>query len=76
MNSIAFTDSEKTIYEMIANGKTTNEIAEILKISKHCVRSHEIRILAKVGISDIGGYAINCYSKNIGDIVRYTHSRG
>ncbi|MCB9001257.1 MAG: response regulator transcription factor [Bacteroidales bacterium] len=44
------TEREREILHLVAKGKTSKEIGEILSISKHTVDTHRRRILEKVGV--------------------------
>lgn len=58
------TDREREILRLIAQGRTTPEIAEELSLSPHTVGSHRDRIMAKLDL----------HSKTA--LVRYAISRG
>ena len=55
-------EREKEIIKLIADGMTTNEIAEKLFLSRHTVESHRKNILLKLGLKNSTGlvkYAIH-----------------
>lgn len=47
------TKTEKTIFKLYLEGKTTNEILEICKIQKSTLKYHNHNILGKLGVSSI-----------------------
>ncbi len=49
------TPREKQLLQMIAEGKTTKEIAEILSISPQTVKTHRNALMRKLDIHDIAG---------------------
>ncbi|MCP4130121.1 MAG: response regulator transcription factor [bacterium] len=46
------TDREKEVLKLISEGFTNNQIADLLKISHHTVKSHVINIFNKLGVND------------------------
>ncbi|CDE73425.1 transcriptional regulator LuxR family [Clostridium sp. CAG:451] len=44
------TAREKTVFELLITGKTTKEIATILKISEKTVRNHISNVMQKLGV--------------------------
>ena len=44
------TAREKTVFELLITGKTTKEIAIILKISEKTVRNHISNVMQKLGV--------------------------
>lgn len=68
MSSTVLPDSltlrEREVLQLIAEGKSTKEIAELLKISFNTVESHRSRIMGKLGIHERAG------------LVRYAIRRG
>ena len=59
-----FSDREKQILEMIAQGMTSREIADVLGLSENTVESHRKRMINRVA------------AKNIFGVFHYTISRG
>ncbi len=58
----AISPREKEIVKLIADGHTTQEIAEKLYLSKHTIESHRKNILLKLGLKNSAGlvkYAIH-----------------
>jgi DNA-binding NarL/FixJ family response regulator len=49
---IRITPREKEVLQLIIKGKTTDEICEILFISKHTVDSHRKHLLCKLGVKN------------------------
>lgn len=61
-NKIHFTDRELAILSLLVNGKTSQEIADLLAISSRTVESHRHRMLIKTGERNMTAlirYAIN-----------------
>lgn len=59
----ALSGREREILQLVAEGKKTQQIAEILHISAKTVEGHRGHIMAKLGIHDIASlvrYAIRC----------------
>ena len=55
------TDKERSVLQLLAEGHTTKEIGERLKISTRTVATHREHVMAKLGISSVAGltkYAI------------------
>ncbi len=55
------TDRERTVLQLLAEGHTTKEIGERLKLSAKTIATHREHIMAKLGIASIAGltkYAI------------------
>lgn len=50
MHQKILTASEKTVFELLITGKTTKEIATILKISEKTVRNHISNVMQKLGV--------------------------
>lgn len=59
-----FSDREKQILEMIAQGMTSREIADVLGLSENTVETHRKRMINRVE------------AKNIFGVFHYTISRG
>lgn len=54
---------ERQVLQLIAEGKSTREVAEILGVSVKTAETHRARIIGKLNIRDTAGlvrYAINC----------------
>ena len=64
MHSMEITDREKDVLRLIADGLTTNEIADKLFISAHTVNTHRKNLLSKLDI------------KNTASLVRYALDQG
>ena len=60
MHQKILTAREKTVFELLITGKTTKEIATILKISEKTVRNHISNVMQKLGVK---GRRIICYGK-------------
>jgi DNA-binding CsgD family transcriptional regulator len=55
------TDRERQVVQLVAEGKTTKEIATVLCIGAKTADSHRTRAMKKLGIHDVAGlvrYAI------------------
>lgn len=50
MHQRILTAREKTVFELLITGKTTKEIATILKISEKTVRNHISNVMQKLGV--------------------------
>ena len=50
MHQKILTAREKTVFELLITGKTTKEIATILKISEKTVRNHISNVMQKLGV--------------------------
>ena len=50
MHQKILTAREKTVFELLITGKTTKEIATILKISEKTVRNHISNAMQKLGV--------------------------
>lgn len=50
MHQKILTAREKTVFELLITGKTTKEIAIILKISEKTVRNHISNVMQKLGV--------------------------
>ena len=50
MHQKILTVREKTVFELLITGKTTKEIATILKISEKTVRNHISNVMQKLGV--------------------------
>ena len=50
MHQKILTAREKTVFELLITGKTTKEIATILKISEKTVRNHISNVIQKLGV--------------------------
>lgn len=50
MHQKILTAREKTVFELLITGKTTKEIATILKISEKTVRNHISNVRQKLGV--------------------------
>jgi DNA-binding NarL/FixJ family response regulator len=46
---------EREVFQLVAEGKTSKEIAEILSLSSKTVNTYRYRIMEKLGIGDIPG---------------------
>ena len=46
---------EREVFQLVAEGKTSKEIAEILSLSAKTINTYRYRIMEKLGISDIPG---------------------
>ena len=55
---------EKEVAKLLAEGKSSKEIAELLYISKHTVRRHRDNIMRKLAL------------KSLADLVRYALTQG
>jgi DNA-binding CsgD family transcriptional regulator len=62
--AVEITEREKDVLRLIAEGLTTNEIAEKLFISVHTVNTHRKNLLSKLDI------------KNTASLVRYALDQG
>ena len=51
MHQKILTAREKTVFELLITGKTTKEIATILKISEKTVRNHISNVMQKLGVT-------------------------
>lgn len=61
MNGDGLTNREREVLQLVAEGHTTKEIADILKLSTKTIDSHREHIMEKLGIRNIAGltkYAI------------------
>ena len=61
MTGDGLTNREREVLQLVAEGHTTKEIAEILKLSTKTIDSHREHIMEKLGIRNIAGltkYAI------------------
>lgn len=58
------TTREKTIVQLLAEGKTPKDIADLLNISVFTVRRHRDNIMRKLNI------------KKLADLIKYALSRG
>ena len=59
------TARQREILQMIAEGKTTKEIAFILEVSAKTVESHRAAIMQRLGIRDIAGLVIYAVRNNL-----------
>ena len=50
MHQKILTDMENNVFELLITGKTTKEIATILKISEKTVRNHISNVMQKLGV--------------------------
>ena len=50
MHQKILTARENTVFELLITGKTTKEIATILKISEKTVRNHISNVMQKLGV--------------------------
>lgn len=62
--SAVLTERERTVVELIAHGKSTNEIADIMALSARTVEAHRMKIIRKLGASTVA------------DIVRFAIKEG
>src|SRR5262249_37156845 len=51
----ALTDRQREILQLIAEGKSTKEIAQILDLSVKTVETHRMRIMERLDIHDVPG---------------------
>jgi len=51
----ALTDRQREILQLIAEGKSTKEIAQALDLSVKTVETHRMRIMERLGIRDVAG---------------------
>ena len=58
MHQKILTAREKTVFELLITGKTTKEIATILKISEKTVRNHISNVMQKLGVKARSGAII------------------
>jgi len=61
MKGNGLTNREREVLQLVAEGKTTKEIAELLQLSTKTIDSHREHIMEKLGIRNIAGltkYAI------------------
>ena len=49
------TDRQREILQLIAEGKSTKEIAQVLDLSVKTVETHRMRIMERLGIHDVPG---------------------
>lgn len=63
--SIYLTQREKEVLTLIVNGKKTNEIAEMLFISRHTVESHRKKLLSKFNVHNAPELVKKAYEMNI-----------
>lgn len=57
------TPRERQVLQLVAEGKTTKEVAALLSVSVKTVETHRGHIMEKVGVHDLAGlvrYAIRC----------------
>ncbi|MEM7538848.1 MAG: response regulator transcription factor, partial [Chloroflexota bacterium] len=52
---LKLTAREREVLQLITNGKSYGEIAELLYLSETTIRSHRSRIMQKLGIDDLPG---------------------
>lgn len=64
-NSILLTEVEKSILQMICDGKTNPEIAVILNLSKETVNWYRKRLLTKFGVKNTVGLVRTVLEKKI-----------
>lgn len=50
MTKKILTNREKQVFDLLISNKTTNEIAQILKISEKTVRNHISNAIQKLGV--------------------------
>ncbi len=58
MHQKILTAREKTVFELLITGKTTKEIATILKISEKTVRNHISNVMQKLGVKGRSGAVV------------------
>lgn len=58
MHQKILTAREKTVFELLITGKTTKEIATILKISEKTVRNHISNVMQKLGVKGRAGAVV------------------
>jgi len=51
----ALTNRQREILQLIAEGKSTKEIAQVLDLSVKTVETHRMRIMERLGIHDVAG---------------------
>lgn len=51
-NNLTLTDREKETLELVVQGKTNTEIAELLHISSHTAKAHVGSLLSKLAVTD------------------------
>ena len=55
---------EKEVFELLILGKTTKEIAKILKISEKTVRNHISNVMQKLGVKGRSGAVVELLKLN------------
>ncbi len=55
MKRSILTNREKEVFELLVMNKTTNEIADLLKISEKTVRNHVSNVIQKLGVKGRAG---------------------
>ena len=58
MNNSILTKREREVFELLIKNKTTNEIAQRLKISDKTVRNHISNAMQKLGVKGRAGAVI------------------
>ncbi len=58
MNNSILTKREKQVFELLVSNKSTNEIANILKISEKTVRNHISNAMQKLGVKGRAGAVV------------------
>mgnify|MGYP000988232553 FL=1 len=64
MHQKILTAREKTVFELLITGKTTKEIATILKISEKTVRNHISNVMQKLGVKGRSGAVVELLKLN------------
>lgn len=55
VSDLKLTEREIEVIEMIAKGKSTNEIADLLRISVRTVQKHKENLMEKIGVNSMSG---------------------
>lgn len=58
VNNSILTKREKQVFELLVSNKSTNEIANILKISEKTVRNHISNAMQKLGVKGRAGAVV------------------
>ena len=70
-NNINLTNKEIEIIKLLAQGKTTKDIAKEIFISYHTVNTHRKNILAKLNINNTSELVMYAVKKGIVDTIEY-----
>ena len=65
LNDAILSNQETKVVQLICQEKTSQEIADILLVSKKTVESHRIRILAKINARNMVGIALYAVKNNL-----------